>query len=91
MQLLYTLTIYPPAIGGAQLHQHLLAQQLQQQQIQIFIHWAQNRTDWLIGTTVKTHILQNPKLLSFHGSIDLTILSKMGFNDFSTFADTVTP
>ena len=53
MQLLYTLTTYPPAIGGAQLHQHLLAQQLkQQQQIQVFTHWAQNRTDWLMGTTI---------------------------------------
>jgi glycosyltransferase involved in cell wall biosynthesis len=52
MQLLYTLTTYPPAIGGAQLHQHLLAQQLKQQQIQVFTHWAQNRTDWLMGTTI---------------------------------------
>ena len=30
MQLLHTLTTYPPAIGGAQLHQHLIAQQLKQ-------------------------------------------------------------
>ena len=53
MQLLYTLTTYPPAIGGGQLHQHLLAQQLKQQhQIQVFTHWAQNRTDWLMGTTI---------------------------------------
>jgi glycosyltransferase involved in cell wall biosynthesis len=53
MQLLYTLTTYPPAIGGAQLHQHLLAQQLKQQhQIQVFTHWHQNRTDWLMGTTI---------------------------------------
>ena len=54
MRLLYTLTTYPPAIGGAQLHQHLIAQQLKQQhQIQVFTHWNQNRTDWLMGTTVK--------------------------------------
>ena len=53
MKLLYTLTTYPPAIGGAQLHQHLIAQQLKQQhQIQVFTHWDQNRTDWLMGTTI---------------------------------------
>ena len=53
MNLLYTLTTYPPAIGGAQLHQHLIAQQLKQQhQIQVFAHWHQNRTDWLMGTTI---------------------------------------
>ncbi|BBC22807.1 glycosyltransferase family 4 protein [Pseudanabaena sp. ABRG5-3] len=53
MKLLYTLTTYPPAIGGAQLHQHLITQQLKQQhQIQVFTHWHQNRTDWLMGTTV---------------------------------------
>ena len=52
MNLLYTLTTYPPAIGGAQLHQHLIAQQLKQHQIQVFAHWHQNRTDWLMGTTI---------------------------------------
>ena len=54
MQLLYTLTTYPPTIGGAQLHQHLLARQLQKQhQVQVVSHWSKNRTDWLLGTTVK--------------------------------------
>ncbi|WP_013325274.1 glycosyltransferase family 4 protein [Gloeothece verrucosa] len=54
MKLLYTLTTYPPAIGGAQLHQHLLAQQLNKNHdIQVVSHWSQNRTDWLLGTTLK--------------------------------------
>ena len=54
MRLLYTLTTYPPAIGGAQLHQHLLAQQLQKKyEIQVVSHWSENRTDWLLGTTIK--------------------------------------
>jgi glycosyltransferase involved in cell wall biosynthesis len=53
MRLLYTLTAYPPYIGGAQLLQHQLAQQLQKQhQIQVVSHWDQNRTDWLLGTTL---------------------------------------
>lgn len=54
MQFLYTLTTYPPAIGGAQLHQHLIGQQLQKQyEIQVVSHWSKNRTDWLLGTTIR--------------------------------------
>jgi glycosyltransferase involved in cell wall biosynthesis len=53
MKLLYTLTAYPPYIGGAQLLQHQLAKHLQtQHQIQVVSHWDQNRTDWLLGTTL---------------------------------------
>lgn len=55
MQLLYTLTAYLPYIGGAQLHQHLIAQQLQKQHfIQVISQWDTNRTDWLLGTTVRS-------------------------------------
>ncbi|MDX2097414.1 MAG: glycosyltransferase family 4 protein [Leptolyngbyaceae cyanobacterium bins.59] len=54
MQLLYTLTAYLPAIGGAQMHQHQLAKQLQKRHsIQVISHWDQNRTDWLLGTTLR--------------------------------------
>ncbi|WLT39507.1 hypothetical protein NON20_08505 [Synechocystis sp. B12] len=54
MKLLYTLTTYPPTIGGAQLHQHLLAQQLQSRHsLQVLTQWRTNRTDWLLGTTLK--------------------------------------
>jgi hypothetical protein len=49
MRLLYTLTAYPPYIGGAPLHQHLVAQQLNQShQIQVVSHWNKNRTYWLL-------------------------------------------
>ncbi|UBF24689.1 glycosyltransferase family 4 protein [Kovacikia minuta CCNUW1] len=54
MRLLYTLTAYPPYTGGAQLHQHMLAQQLQPQHtVQVVCHWDCHRTDWLLGTTLK--------------------------------------
>lgn len=54
MQLLYTLTGYPPAIGGAQIHQHLLAQQMNKNSVvQVVSHWQQNRADWLLGTTLR--------------------------------------
>lgn len=53
MRLLYTLTAYPPYIGGAQLLQHKIAQALNpHHSIQVISHWDQNRTDWLIGTTL---------------------------------------
>jgi glycosyltransferase involved in cell wall biosynthesis len=98
MRLLYTLTAYPPYVGGAQLLQHEVARQLQRRfdiptersdsrleqrfehqsgncltnvksdglthcsnhrsddisnDIQVVSHWDRNRTDWLLGTTLK--------------------------------------
>lgn len=54
MRLLYTLTTYPPSVGGAQIHQHQLAQHLKSRHaIQVVSHWDSNRTDWLLGTTLK--------------------------------------
>jgi glycosyltransferase involved in cell wall biosynthesis len=55
MKLLYTLTAYPPYIGGAQLHQHLIGQTLlNRHSIQVLCHWNKNRTDWLMGTTLNS-------------------------------------
>ena len=52
MNLLYTLTSYPPAIGGAQLLQHRTALHLlPRHRIQVVSQWDTNRTDWLLGTT----------------------------------------
>ena len=54
MDLVYTLTAYPPSVGGAQILQHLLARQLKSRHsIQVISHWDTNRTDWLLGTTLK--------------------------------------
>lgn len=54
MNLLYTLTTYPPSTGGAQIHQHQLAQHLSERHdIRVVVHWDSNRTDWLLGTTVR--------------------------------------
>jgi len=53
MNLLYTLTAYPPSIGGAQLYTHHLAQQmLVRHSVQVVSQWDDNRTDWLLGTTL---------------------------------------
>ena len=53
MNILYTLTAYPPSIGGAQIHLHQLACQMKERHnIQVVTHWNTNRTDWLWGTTI---------------------------------------
>jgi glycosyltransferase involved in cell wall biosynthesis len=53
MNLLYTLTAYPPSTGGAQLHQHIMACQLNaRHHIQVVTQWDCHRTDWLLGTTL---------------------------------------
>lgn len=52
MRLLYTLTSYPPSVGGAQIHTHLLAQAMAPNAVQVITHWSKNRTDWLLGTTL---------------------------------------
>ncbi len=54
MHILTAITTYPPSTGGAQLHQHLLLQQLQHRHnVQVVSQWDRNRTDWLLGTTLR--------------------------------------
>ena len=54
MKLLFTLTAYPPSTGGAQLHTHFLAQQmLGRHDVKVVRQWDDNRTDWLLGTTLR--------------------------------------
>ena len=75
MNLLYTLTNYPPSVGGAQIHQHLLAQQMQQKHtVEIVSHWDRNRTDWLLGTTIKAPSNQK------HYSVDGISVHRIGLS-----------
>jgi glycosyltransferase involved in cell wall biosynthesis len=75
MRLLYTLTAYPPYLGGAQLHQHILAQQLQDRHaIQAICHWQKNRTDWLLGTTLKAPSSES------NNEIDSIPVNRLGFS-----------
>jgi len=54
MNLLYPITTYPPSTGGAQLYLHRIAVQLQaHHRVQVVSHWDNNRTDWLLGTTLR--------------------------------------
>lgn len=53
MNLLYTSTSYPPALGGAQLLHHRTAIELaKRHSVQVVTQWDTNRSDWLLGTTV---------------------------------------
>lgn len=55
MRILFTLTAYPPSVGGAQILQHQLAIHLKSHghTVEVVSHWDTVRTDWLLGTTLK--------------------------------------
>lgn len=54
MNLLYASTIYPPAIGGAQLHLHRLASQMQAlgHGVRVATHTSSYRRDWVRMSTI---------------------------------------
>ena len=65
-KILYTTTSYLPAIGGAQLHTHRLVKQISSHRpVQVITLWAENRTDWLLGTTLNAP--PEPKSYVFEG------------------------
>ncbi|MCB0164764.1 MAG: glycosyltransferase family 4 protein [Anaerolineae bacterium] len=65
-KLLLTTTSYPPAIGGAQLHTHQILKRLSPDfPVQVVTQWAENRTDWLFGTTLNAPAA--PKAYTFEG------------------------
>ncbi len=74
-KILYTTTSYLPAIGGAQLHTHQIVRQLStRHKTQIITLWDHNRTDWLLGTTLKA--LVQPKSYIVDGiSVELITLT----------------
>lgn len=54
MKILYTITAYPPSVGGAQEHLHQLARRLAPRHaVRVATHWDSTRRDWLLGTTVR--------------------------------------
>jgi len=54
MRILCTSTSYPPAIGGAQLQLHQVSRELAgRHEVRVVTLWDSNRTDWLLGTTVR--------------------------------------
>jgi glycosyltransferase involved in cell wall biosynthesis len=57
LRLLVTITRYWPAIGGAEIHTRELLRNFGASiQPVVAAHWASNRTDWLLGTTLMAPI-----------------------------------
>jgi len=55
MSVAYIATSYPPAVGGVQAHAHGLLKELAAVQRQwVVSQWDTNRTDWLLGSTVRS-------------------------------------
>jgi glycosyltransferase involved in cell wall biosynthesis len=52
-RLLMTTTAYPPSTGGVQAHVADLRRELVHYQADIATLWQENRTDWLLGTTLR--------------------------------------
>jgi starch synthase len=83
MNITYTITAYPPSTGGAQLYLHMLIiHLLKKHSPHVIGFWDRNRTDWLLGTTLRTptkskdyHIDGVPvHLLSFRNSDKLKMI-----------------
>jgi len=74
-RILFVLTSYPPAVGGAQIHTHELSKQLSRRSktsVQVITQWSQFRTDWLLGTTLRA-----PAVTSSY-SVDGLDVTRMG-------------
>ena len=54
MKILYAITAYPPAVGGAQIHAHCMAKAVQGlgHDVRVVCHWSNDRRDWIRGSTV---------------------------------------
>jgi glycosyltransferase involved in cell wall biosynthesis len=51
-RVLCTITAYPPSTGGAQIYTHALLTHLTGTEAEVVSCWDDNRSDWLLGTTV---------------------------------------
>src|ERR1039458_2348457 len=56
MKLLYASNLYPPSMGGAQIHLHCLAKAMQSagNEVSVVTHSCRQRTDWLCLSTIFT-------------------------------------
>ncbi len=55
-RILSVLTTYPPSMGGAQQHAHVLHQRLAARghEVAVATTWRETRTDWALGTTLRS-------------------------------------
>ncbi len=60
-RVLMTTTAYPPSVGGVQAHIAELRARLKRFEADVLTLWTQNRTDWLLGTTLRLGALEEQK------------------------------
>ncbi len=66
MNILYTITSYPPSMGGAQLYAHEIARMsAKAHDVEVICFFDTNRNDWLLGTTLKAP--EKEKAFNFEG------------------------
>lgn len=55
MEILYALPVYPPAIGGGEIHTHRLARELRQvgHRARVVTQWCEQRSDFLLAATLR--------------------------------------
>ena len=54
MNILYTITSYPPSLGGAQFYAHEIIKRVGTgHNVKVMSFFDTNRNDWLLGTTLK--------------------------------------
>ena len=86
MKILYTSTAYLPSIGGAQLYLHQVVSCLSKQHVvRVVSLWDTNRTDWLLGTTLR--LPDTPKAYCVDGvpvhQIGLSLFEKIRIIPFT--------
>lgn len=73
MNILYTITSYPPSIGGAQLYAHEIAKRAAKEHgVTVVSFFDTNRNDWLLGTTLKAG---NKEKHYTYESVDVRLIS----------------
>jgi glycosyltransferase involved in cell wall biosynthesis len=57
MHILFTITSYPPSVGGTQSYAHQLASSFVREghRVHVATFWDETRRDWLLGTTLTAH------------------------------------
>jgi glycosyltransferase involved in cell wall biosynthesis len=75
VKILFTSTAYPPSIGGAQFYAHYTIRELADTYtVQVVTHWDEPRTDWLLGTTLRSPAEQKSY------NIDNVQVARLGLN-----------
>ncbi len=73
MNILYTITSYPPSVGGAQLHLHEIAKRVSRKHhVKVISFFDRNRNDWLLGTTIR---VPNNEVKYKYDGVEVTNLS----------------